>query len=457
MGRHCLPSAPFKKILIANRGEIAVRVICACKDMGIQTVAVYSEADRYSSHVRFADQAICIGPAKSARSYLDIPSIISAAEITNVDAIHPGYGFLSENATFSEVCEASGLKFIGPRPEVVRMMGIKERARAFMREMGVPVLPGSPGVLTSPQEALDMAEEIGYPVIIKASAGGGGRGMRVVNQASELESNFVQAQQEAGSAFSSPDVYLEKFIGAPRHIEFQLLADEHGNVEILGERECSIQRRHQKLLEESPSPAVNDDQRAHIAAALRKAMAAAKYTNAGTVEFLMDETGKLYFIEVNARVQVEHPVSEFVTGVDIVKAQIRIAQGEKLTDIIPGPIALRGHSIECRINAENPTTFVPSPGRITGFHLPGGIGVRVDTWAYTDCVIPPYYDSLVAKLITYGVDRQEAIQRMQRALGMFIVEGIHTSIPLHQKILADPDFQAGKFDTNFIKRFMPGK
>jgi len=452
-----LPSAPFKKILIANRGEIAVRVICACKDMGIQTVAVYSEADRYSSHVRFADQAICIGPAKSARSYLDIPSIISAAEITNVDAIHPGYGFLSENATFSEVCEASGLKFIGPRPEVVRMMGIKERARAFMREMGVPVLPGSPGVLTSPQEALDMAEEIGYPVIIKASAGGGGRGMRVVNQASELESNFVQAQQEAGSAFSSPDVYLEKFIGAPRHIEFQLLADEHGNVEILGERECSIQRRHQKLLEESPSPAVNDDQRAHIAAALRKAMAAAKYTNAGTVEFLMDETGKLYFIEVNARVQVEHPVSEFVTGVDIVKAQIRIAQGEKLTDIIPGPIALRGHSIECRINAENPTTFVPSPGRITGFHLPGGIGVRVDTWAYTDCVIPPYYDSLVAKLITYGVDRQEAIQRMQRALGMFIVEGIHTSIPLHQKILADPDFQAGKFDTNFIKRFMPGK
>ena len=452
-----MPSAPFKKILIANRGEIAVRVICACKDMGIQTVAVYSEADRYSSHVRFADQAICIGPAKSARSYLDIPSIISAAEITNVDAIHPGYGFLSENATFSEVCEASGLKFIGPRPEVVRMMGIKERARAFMREMGVPVLPGSPGVLTSPQEALDMAEEIGYPVIIKASAGGGGRGMRVVNQASELESNFVQAQQEAGSAFSSPDVYLEKFIGAPRHIEFQLLADEHGNVEILGERECSIQRRHQKLLEESPSPAVNDDQRAHIAAALRKAMAAAKYTNAGTVEFLMDETGKLYFIEVNARVQVEHPVSEFVTGVDIVKAQIRIAQGEKLTDIIPGPIALRGHSIECRINAENPTTFVPSPGRITGFHLPGGIGVRVDTWAYTDCVIPPYYDSLVAKLITYGVDRQEAIQRMQRALGMFIVEGIHTSIPLHQKILADPDFQAGKFDTNFIKRFMPGK
>jgi acetyl-CoA carboxylase biotin carboxylase subunit len=450
-----LPSVRFNKILIANRGEIAVRVICACKELGIQTVAVYSEADRYSSHVRFADQAICIGPAKSARSYLDIPSIISAAEITNVDAIHPGYGFLSENASFGEVCEASGLKFIGPRPEVVRMMGVKERARAFMREMGVPVLPGSPGVLNSPQEALDMAAEIGYPVIIKASAGGGGRGMRVVNHASELEALFVQAQQEAGSAFSSPDVYLEKFIGAPRHIEFQLLADEHGTVEILGERECSIQRRHQKLLEESPSPAVNDAQRAEIAAALRKAMAAAKYTNAGTVEFLMDETGKLYFIEVNARVQVEHPVTEFVTGIDIVKSQIRIAEGETLAEILPGPIAVRGHSIECRINAENPETFVPSPGRITGFHLPGGIGVRVDTWAYTDCVIPPYYDSLVAKLVTYGADRTEAIRRMQRALGMFIVEGIHTSIPLHQKILADPDFQAGRFDTNFIKRFMP--
>ena len=450
-----MPSAPFRKILIANRGEIAVRVICACKEMGIQTVAVYSEADRYSSHVRFADQAICIGPAKSARSYLDIPSIISAAEITNVDAIHPGYGFLSENATFSEVCEASGLKFIGPRPEVVRMMGIKERARAFMREMGVPVLPGSPGVLSSPEEALAMAEEIGYPVIIKASAGGGGRGMRVVQQASELESLFLQAQQEAGSAFSSPDVYLEKFIGAPRHIEFQALADEHGNVEILGERECSIQRRHQKLLEESPSPVVSAEQRAEIAAGLCKALAAAKYTNAGTVEFLMDESGKLYFIEVNARVQVEHPVTEFVTGIDIVKSQIRIAQGEPLSEVIPGPVTQHGHSIECRINAENPDTFVPSPGRITGFHLPGGIGVRVDTWAYTDCVIPPYYDSLIAKLVSYGADRNEAIRRMQRALSMFIVEGIYTSIPLHQKILADPDFQSGKFDTNFIKRFTP--
>jgi acetyl-CoA carboxylase, biotin carboxylase subunit len=453
MGRLCLPSVPFKKILIANRGEIAVRVITACKELGIRTVAVYSEADRNSSHVRFADQAICIGPAKSARSYLDIASIISAAEITNVEAIHPGYGFLSENAGFAEVCETSGLKFIGPRPDVIRLMGVKERARAFMREMGVPVLPGSAGVLKTPEEALEVADQIGYPVILKASAGGGGRGMRVVNQACDLPSLYAQAQTEAGAAFSSADVYLEKFIGAPRHIEFQVLADEHGNVEILGERECSIQRRHQKLLEESPSPVVTDRQRAEISIALRKALGEAGYTNAGTVEFLMDEHGRLNFIEVNARVQVEHPVTEFVTGIDIVKAQIRIAQGETLSEILRGPVCLRGHSIECRINAENPDTFVPSPGRITGFHLPGGIGVRVDTWAYTDCVIPPFYDSLVAKLVTYGSDRDEAIRRMQRALSMFIVEGIHTSIPLHQRILADPDFQAGDFDTNFIKRF----
>jgi len=447
-----LPSVRFNKILIANRGEIAVRVISACKELGIQTVAVYSEADRYSSHVRFADQAICIGPAKSARSYLDIASIISAAEITNVDAIHPGYGFLSENAGFAEVCETSSLKFIGPRPEVIRLMGVKERARAFMREMGVPVLPGSPGVLKTAEEALELAESIGYPVILKASAGGGGRGMRVVHKPADLASLFAQAQNEAGAAFSSPDVYLEKFIGAPRHIEFQMLADEHGNIEILGERECSIQRRHQKLIEEAPSPVLGAEQRAEISAALKRAAGAAGYTNAGTVEFLMDESGKLYFIEVNARVQVEHPVTEFVTGIDIVKAQIRIAEGETLAEILPNPIEVRGHAIECRINAENPVTFVPSPGRITGFHLPGGIGVRVDTWAYTDCVIPPFYDSLVAKLITYGNDRAEAIRRMQRALEMFIVEGIHTSIPLDKRIMADPDFQAGRFDTNFIAR-----
>jgi acetyl-CoA carboxylase biotin carboxylase subunit len=450
-----LPSERFSKILIANRGEIAVRVISACRELGIQTVAVYSEADRYSSHVRFADQAICIGPAKSARSYLDVPSIISAAEITNVDAIHPGYGFLSENAAFAQVCETSGIKFIGPRADVIRLMGVKERARAFMREMGVPVLPGSAGVLQSPEEALETAESIGYPVILKASAGGGGRGMRIVNRPADLPALFASAQQEAGSAFASADVYLEKYVVAPRHIEFQLLADEHGGVEILGERECSIQRRHQKLIEESPSPAVTDQQRAEISAALRKAIAASGYTNAGTVEFVMDEAGRLFFIEVNARVQVEHPVTEFVTGIDIVKSQIRIAQGETLAEILPGPVELRGHAIECRVNAENPETFVPSPGRITGFHVPGGIGVRVDTWAYTDCVIPPFYDSLVAKLITFGNDRAEAIARMKRALGMFIIEGIHTTIPLHQRILADPDFVAGRFDTTFIKRFMP--
>ena len=449
-----MASGPFKKILIANRGEIAVRIISACKELGIRTVAVYSEADRYSAHVRFADQAICIGPAKSARSYLDLPSIISAAEIANVDAIHPGYGFLSENAGFAEVCEASGLKFIGPKAEVIRLTGVKEQARAFMARMGVPVLPGSDGVLHSVEEALEVAKQIGYPVILKASAGGGGRGMRVVNDASELPALFAQAQAEAGAAFSTPDVYLEKYIAAPRHIEFQILADEHGAVEILGERECSIQRRHQKLIEESPSPAMNDRLRAEIAAALRKAMGAAGYTNAGTIEFLMDERGKLYFIEVNARVQVEHPVTEFVTGIDIVKAQIRIAQGERLASILGGPIQMRGHAIECRINAENPETFVPSPGRITGFNPPGGIGVRVDTWAYTDCVIPPYYDSLVAKLITYGADRAEAIARMNRALDMFIIEGIHTSIPLHRRIMNDPDFRAGRMDTGFINRLL---
>jgi acetyl-CoA carboxylase biotin carboxylase subunit len=449
-----LPSVPFKKILIANRGEIALRVICACRDLGIGTVAVYSEADRYSLHVRFADEAICIGPAKSARSYLDVPSIISAAEITNADAIHPGYGFLSENAGFAEVCRDSKLKFIGPSPEVIRLMGVKEQARAFMRESGVPVLPGSQGVLKSAEEGLAVAGEIGYPVILKASAGGGGRGMRIVNEASELPGLFAQAQQESAAAFSSPDLYLEKYIRAPRHIEFQVLGDEHGSVKALGERECTIQRRHQKLIEESPSPVLSAEARANIAARLESALAAAGYANAGTVEFLMDEDGSLYFIEVNARIQVEHPVTEMVTGLDLVKAQILLAAGAKLDAALPGPLELRGHALECRINAEHPVTFVPSPGKITALNLPGGIGVRVDTAAYADGIIPPYYDSLVAKLISYGRDRAEAIARMQRALGMFVVEGIHTSIPLHQRILADQQFQAGRFDTNFIKRFM---
>ncbi|MGD1071608.1 MAG: acetyl-CoA carboxylase biotin carboxylase subunit [Bryobacteraceae bacterium] len=449
-----MASVPFKKILIANRGEIALRIICACKDLGIPTVAVYSEADRHSLPVRFADQAICIGPAKSARSYLDIPSIISAAEIANVDAIHPGYGFLSENAGFAEVCRVSGIKFIGPAPDVISAMGVKERARAIMKDYGVPILPGSEGVLSSAEEAIETAERIGFPIILKASAGGGGRGMRVVNSAAELPGLLTQAQQEAGAAFSSADVYLEKYIGAPRHIEFQVLADEHGEVEILGERDCSIQRRHQKLLEESPSPALKDAVRERVSAQLKEAIKAIGYSNAGTVEFLMDEKGDLYFIEVNARIQVEHPVTEAVTGVDLVKAQIRIAGGAPLREILVGPVTRRGHAIECRINAENPDTFVPSPGRITGLNLPGGIGIRVDTHAYQDGVIPPYYDSLVAKLIAHGKDRGEAIQRMKRALDLFVVEGIHTSIPLHKRIMNEPDFVAGNFDTNFIKRWM---
>ena len=445
----------FRKILIANRGEIALRVICACKELGVKTVAVYSEADRQSLHVRFADEAVCIGPAKSARSYLDIPAVISAAEVTNADAIHPGYGFLSENADFAEVCEISNIRFIGPPPDVTRLMGVKDKARASMMEAGVPTLPGSQGVLASADEALSTAREIGYPVILKASAGGGGRGMRIVRDASELPSLYTQAQQEAAASCSCPDVYLEKYLPAPRHIEFQILADNHGHVEVFCERECSIQRRHQKLIEESPSPRVSPELRLTISSTLREAMRAVGYTNAGTVEFLMDEDGKLYFIEVNARIQVEHPVTEAVTAVDLVKGQILVAAGEQLSAIVPrSPLAPRGHAIECRINAENPETFAPSPGRITALNLPGGPGVRVDTAAYSDCVIPPYYDSLIAKLITSGRNRDEAIARMSRALGMFVVEGIHTSIPLHQRILADPDFQAGRFDTSFVNRFL---
>ena len=443
----------FEKLLIANRGEIALRVICACKDLGIRTVAVYSEADRNSLHVRFADEAICIGPAKSSLSYLDIPSVISAAEITNVDALHPGYGFLSENADFAEVCELSEIKFIGPPPAVTRLMGLKERARAFMKDAGVPVLPGSEGIIRGADEALAVANAIGYPVIIKASAGGGGRGMRIVRGPDELPAQITQAQQEAGASFDCPNVYIEKYVEAPRHIEFQFLADQYGDVEVLGERECTIQRRHQKLVEEAPSTSLTAANRERVACALRAAMREAGYVNAGTVEFLMDEDGELYFIEVNARIQVEHPITEFVTGVDLVKSQILIAAGARLDDILHRPLQVRGHALECRINAEHPQTFAPCPGRITGLNLPGGGGVRVDTAAYTDCVIPPYYDSLVAKLITYGHDRTEAIARMNRALGMFVVEGIYTSIPLHQRILADPDFLAGSFDTNFVKRF----
>ncbi|MGE0406381.1 MAG: acetyl-CoA carboxylase biotin carboxylase subunit [Candidatus Korobacteraceae bacterium] len=444
----------FKKILIANRGEIALRVICACKELGIRTVAIYSEADRNSLHVRFADEAICIGPPRLSDSYLNIPAVISAAEIANVDGVHPGYGLLSENANFAEVCETCGIKFIGPPPEITRMMGEKEKARAAMKKAGVPILPGSDGVVQTEDEAREWARSIGYPVIIKASAGGGGRGMRVIREDSDLANQFHAAQSEAAAAFGNGDVYMEKFIERPRHIEFQILADAHGNVMSLGERECSIQRRHQKLLEESPSVAVTPELRTQIGALLSRTLSSIGYVNAGTIEFLMDEDGKLYFIEMNTRIQVEHAVTEMVTDVDLVKAQVLLALGEKLDSVLNGPVVHRGHAIECRINAEHPETLTPSAGKITVFNPPGGTGVRVDTAAYENSIIPPYYDSLIAKLIVRGKDRNEAISRMSRALEMFIVEGIHTSIPLHRKILADPDFRAGRTDTKFMERFM---
>jgi acetyl-CoA carboxylase biotin carboxylase subunit len=447
----------FKKILIANRGEIALRVICACKELGIKAVAVYSEPDRNSLHVRFADEALCIGPARAGESYLNIPAVISAAEIANVDAIHPGYGLLSENANFAHVCEASGLKFIGPPPEIIRMMGEKDKARQAMKLCGVPILPGSDGVIASEEEAQRWAQEVGFPVIVKASAGGGGRGMRIIRSAEELPHMFSAAHSEAASAFGNGDLYMEKFIERPRHIEFQVLADEHGNVVSLGERDCSIQRRHQKLVEESPSPRVTPELRSRINGILEKTMKDIGYVGAGTVEFLMDEDGSLYFIEMNTRIQVEHPVTEFVTDVDLVKSQILIAAGAKLTDIIQQPIISRGHSIECRINAEHPEKFTPSAGRITVFNAPGGTGVRVDTAQYQEGVVPPYYDSLIAKLIVRGKDRPEAIARMKRALDMFIVEGIYTSIPLHKRIMQDPDFVAGNYDTKFMERFLPKK
>jgi acetyl-CoA carboxylase biotin carboxylase subunit len=444
----------FKKILIANRGEIALRVICACKELGVRTVAIYSEADRNSLPVRFADEAICIGPPQLAQSYLNIPAVISAAEIANVEAIHPGYGLLAENANFAEVCEMSGIKFIGPRPEVTRLMGEKEKARAAMKKAGVPILPGSDGIIASEGEALEWARQVGLPVIVKASAGGGGRGMRIVRNTDELPSLFKAAQSEAAGAFGNGDLYMEKYVEHPRHIEFQVLADEHGHVVSLGERECSIQRRHQKLLEESPSTQVTPELRSHIGEVLCKSLTAIGYSNAGTIEFLMDQDRRLHFIEMNTRIQVEHPVTEMVTDVDLVKSQIMIAAGAKMEEVLHGPIVHRGHSIECRINAEHPEKFTPSAGKITAFHPAGGTGVRVDTAAYAEGVIPPYYDSLIAKLIVRAKDRDEACSRMARALEMFIVEGVYTTIPLHRKILADPDFRAGKIDTGFIERFL---
>ena len=449
-----LNASMFKKVLIANRGEIALRIICACKELGIRTVAIYSEADRNSLPVRFADEAICIGPPQLSQSYLNIPAVISAAEIANVEAIHPGYGLLAENANFAEVCETCGIKFIGPTPELIRLMGEKEKARAAMKRAGVPILPGSEGIIASEGEALEWARQVGFPVIIKASAGGGGRGMRIVGDENELPALFRAASSEAAAAFGNGDLYMEKFVERPRHIEFQILGDEHGNVVSLGERECSIQRRHQKLLEESPSTQVTPELRNKIGNILSKTLSDIGYVNAGTIEFLMDENKNLYFIEMNTRIQVEHPVTEMVTDVDLVKSQVRLAMGERMDDVLHGPILHRGHAIECRINAEHPETFTPSAGKIVAFHPPGGTGVRIDTAAYAEGVIPPYYDSLIAKLVVRGKDREEAISRMSRALEMFIVEGIHTTIPLHRKILADPDFRAGRVDTTFIERFV---
>ena len=444
----------FRKILIANRGEIALRVICACKELGIRAVAVYSEADRNSLHVRFADEAICIGPPQTSQSYLNIPAVISAAEIANVDAVHPGYGLLAENANFAEVCEACGIKFIGPTPGLIRLMGEKEKARGAMKKAGVPILPGSDGVIASDGEATEWARQVGFPVIIKASAGGGGRGMRIVRKEEDLAALFQAASSEAAAAFGNGSLYMEKYVDHPRHIEFQVLGDSYGNVVSLGERECSIQRRHQKLIEESPSTQVTAEMRERIGGILCRTLSGLGYTNAGTVEFLMDQDRNLHFIEMNTRIQVEHPVTEMVTDVDLVKSQILLAAGERMEAVLHGPIVHRGHAIECRINAEHPDTFVPSAGRINTFNPPGGTGVRVDTAAYAEGVIPPYYDSLIAKLVARGKDRDEAISRMGRALEMFIIEGIFTTIPLHKRILADPDFRAGRFDTTFIERFL---
>ena len=446
----------FKKILIANRGEIAMRILVACREMGIKTVAVYSEADENALHVKYADEDICIGPPRSADSYLNVPAIISAAEITGADAIHPGYGFLSESAYFAEVCEACHVRFIGPDPSVIKLMGDKSRARRAMKKAGLPMLPGSDGPVENDDKAIKLARDIGYPVIIKAVAGGGGRGMRVVRTPDELTHAIRTAQREAEAAFGVGDVYIEKYLESPKHIEFQILGDHHGNVVHLGERECSVQRRHQKLIEESPSPVLSDKLRKKMGAAVVDAARAVQYTNAGTFEFLMDAEHRFYFMEVNTRLQVEHPVTEFVTGVDIVKEQIRIAAGERLS-FKQSDVVFTGHSIECRINAEDPVSFRPSPGLIRTFQLSTGPGVRVDTAAHADCTIPPYYDSLIAKVIVYGRDRAEAIARMKRTLEMSVIEGIQTTIPLHLRILADPEFVAGKMTTHFMERLVESK
>jgi len=442
----------FRKILIANRGEIACRIIWTCKEMGIKTVAVHSTADKDALHVRYADEAVCIGGAPSAESYLNIPAIISAAEITNVDAIHPGYGFLAESERFAKVCEDCNIKFIGPKPHVIGMMGDKVEARRTMSAAGVPILPGSPEPIETAEEAIVLAKEIGFPIIIKAAAGGGGRGMRIVREESELANNLELAQTEALAAFKNGSVYIERYIERPRHIEIQVLADEYGSVVHLGERECTIQRRHQKLLEEAPSVAITPEQREEMGAVAIKACQEIGYSSAGTFEFLLDEDGSFYFMEMNTRIQVEHPVTEMVTLADIVRNQIRIAEGEEL-GFTQKDVLIVGHSIECRINAEDPVKFTPSPGKITAFNNPGGPGVRVDTAIYPGYVVPPFYDSMIAKLIVHARTRDLAIARMRRALEMMVIEGIKTTIPLHLKIMNDENFQNGNFSTKFMEEF----
>jgi acetyl-CoA carboxylase biotin carboxylase subunit len=441
----------FKKILVANRGEIALRIISACRELGIRTVAVYSEADRDALHVRFADEDVCIGPYPSSASYLNISAIVSAAEITEADAIHPGYGFLSENAYFAEILQDCHIAFIGPSPEALRKMGDKSLARRTVAAAGVPTVPGSPGPVETLDEALAFAKKAGYPVILKASAGGGGRGMRVARDARELSGAFDTARAEAETAFGNAEVYLEKYLEEPRHIEFQVFGDTHGNLRQMGERECSIQRRHQKLIEEAPSTALDEALRTRMGEAAVAAAKAVSYTNAGTVEFLLDSQGRFYFMEMNTRLQVEHPVTEEVTAVDLVKEQIAVAAGEPLS--FSRTLSPRGHAIEFRINAEDPVTFQPSPGRITTFHIPGGLGVRIDTAAYQGYVIPPHYDSLIAKLIVSGRNRQEAIARGRRALDLFVIEGIKTTIPMHRRVLDDPDFVDGRLSTRFMDRY----
>jgi acetyl-CoA carboxylase biotin carboxylase subunit len=448
-------SRPFRKILIANRGEIACRIIWTCKEMGIRTVAVHSDVDRDSLHVRFADESACIGPAPSAQSYLNIPAIISAAEIFNVDAIHPGYGFLAESAYFAEICEACNIKFIGPRPGVIQLMGDKVEARRAMKAAGVPITPGSPEALDSEEEAIRLAREIGFPVIVKASAGGGGRGMRIVRSEDQLGHALETASNEAAAAFKNGDVFIEKFIERPRHIEIQVLADEYGECVYLGERECSIQRRHQKLLEEAPSPVMTPRLRQEMGEVAVAACKSIGYSSAGTFEFLLDEDNRFYFMEMNTRIQVEHPVTEMVTLTDIVRNQIRIAEGEPL-GYSQDDVIIVGHAIECRINAESPDTFTPSPGTITTFNLPGGPGVRVDTYVYPGYRVPPFYDSMIAKVIVHARTRELAIARMRRALDAMVIEGIKTTIPLHLRIMDDPDFQAGNISTRFMEDFLAG-